>query len=523
MATDPVFRDSFVERLPELELSLRVREPELVDELSSILDPREREAFALSALRIGVLALRTARGQVDAQALRGEVERLLAELHKGLDQHRDQLQLGLGSALREYFDPRSGRFEERVRALTQEDGELARVIRRNVEGSDSALAQTLARHVGAESPLLRALDPANKEGLVAGMTKLVDDALGAQRAAILGEFSLDNREGALARLVGELTQTHGKLTADLHGRLDLVVKEFSLDAEDSALSRLVARVERAQQQITSEFTLDSETSALARMRRELLGIAEQQNQALAALQERVKVELAALTARRQADARSPAHGGEFEDGLLAWFERAAREAGDLFEDTSDTPGHIKHCKVGDGVIELGPEHQAAGARIAIEAKEKESYTLAKAREEIQTARKNRGAEIGIFALSARCADAGWKPLERIGPDLFLIWDLEDPATDVRLEAALSVARALVTRSRAVRPTEVDFPALEGAIRDVEKQLQGLAEIQTSANTIESGVTRIKDRARIMQDALRRAVETLDRCSVAARQELAARD
>ena len=121
------------------------------------------------------------------------------------------------------------------------------------------------------------------------------------------------------------------------------------------------------------------------------------------------------------------------------------------------------------------------------------------------------------------SDEGWKPLERIGPDLFLIWDLEDPATDVRLEAALSVARALVTRTRAVRPTEVDFPALEGAIRDVEKQLQGLAEIQTSANTIESGVTRIKDRARIMQDALRRAVETLDRCSVAARQELAARD
>jgi len=31
--------------------------------------------------------------------------------------------------------------------------------------------------------------------------QLVDDALGGQRKAILGEFSLDNREGALARLV----------------------------------------------------------------------------------------------------------------------------------------------------------------------------------------------------------------------------------------------------------------------------------------------------------------------------------
>ena len=519
MAADPIFREARTPDLPELELHLRVREPELVDELSAILDPRERESFALSALRIGVLALRTARGQVDAQTLRGEVERLLSELHKGLDQHRDQLQLGLGSALRDYFDPKSGRFEERVRALTQEDGELARVIRRHVEGSDSALAQTLARHVGAESPLLRALDPANGEGVVAGLTRLVEDALGAQRRAILGEFSLDNREGALARLVAELTQTHGKLTADLHGRLDGVVKEFSLDAEDSALSRLVTRVERAQQQITSEFTLDSDTSALARMRRELLGIAEQQNQALAALQAQVQVEMAKLTTARARDAKSTAHGDAFESGVLRWLERRAQESADAFEETGRTTGRIRNCKKGDAVIELGPGHRAAGARIAVEAKEEAGYTLAAARVELEEARKNRDAEVGIFVLSAKVAPAGWPCFHPLGDDVFLVWDFEDPATDVRLEAALAVARALCTRRRHPAKSEIDFAALDRSIRDVEKQIEGLDTIKTSADTIESGAGRIKERVRIMRENLGRSVEALDRCAESVRREL----
>jgi hypothetical protein len=505
--------------LPELTLELRVRDPELVDELSAILDPRERETFALAALRVGVLALRSARGQVDAQTVRGEVERLLAELRKGLDQHRDHLQLELGGALRDYFDPKSGRFEERVRALTQDDGELARVIRRHVEGSDSALAQTLARHVGSDSPLLRALDPANAEGVVAGLTRLVEEALGSQRERILREFSLDNREGALARLVGELTQSHGKLTEDLRGRLDEVVAEFSLDAEDSALSRLVRQVERAQQQITSEFTLDSETSALARMRRELLGIAEQQNKALAELQAQVQVELAKLSTARAASARSTAHGNDFEAALLGWFERRAQESGDAFAETGRTTGHIKNCKKGDAVVELGPDHRAAGARIVIEAKEEAGYTLAAARVELEEARKNRDAEVGVFVLSAKVAADAWPRFHPVGDDVFLVWDFDEPGTDVRLEAALGVARALCTRRRHTAKSEIDFAALDRAIREVEKQLEGLDAIKSAADGVESGAGRIKERVRIMRANLARAVETLDRCSEAVRCEL----
>jgi hypothetical protein len=503
----------------EIEVSLRVRDPELVAELRAIRDPRERDEHAQLALRIGLLALRSARGQIDAGAVRGEVDRLLIELRKGLEQHRDHVQSELSGALKHYFDPNDGRFEERVRALVKDDGELAQVIRAQVHGSDSALARTLAQHVGAESPLLRSLDPTNSAGLVAGVQRLVEDALGLQRTAILGEFSLDNREGALARFLGELTRSHGEVGEALQERIGAVVREFSLDDENSGLSRLVRRVERAQQQIADEFTLDSETSALARMRRELLGIAEKQNATLVEIESRMKVELAKFGAKREADARTTAHGNEFEATLLRWLERRANEGGDVCEETGGTTGSIKNCKVGDAVVELGPEHRAAGARIVFEAKEDASYRLATAREEMDTARKNRDADVGVFVLSAKSAPDGWETFRVIGPDVFVAWNAEDPATDVILEAALALARALCARARHGVESELDFEGFERAVRDVEKQIQALADITTFAGTIESGATKIREKVRIMKGHLEKAVETLDECREAARRDL----
>ncbi len=502
-----------------LDLELRVRDREVIDELRAFADPRERAEFALAALRIGVLSLRTVRGQIDVSSVRDEVERMLLELRTGLDEHRSRVGQDVTAVLREYFDPKDGRFAERVQRLVEDDGELARVIKGHVEGSDSALAQTLARHVGADSVLLRTLDPNSGDGLLAGITKLVDDALGGQRRAILGEFSLDNREGALARLVEELKGSHGKLGETLQERIGEVVREFSLDDENSALSRLVHRVERAQQQITEEFTLDSETSALARLRRELMANTTQMSENFSEFQKKVEVELGKLAATRAANAKSTAHGHEFEGAVLAWIERRAQEAGDIFEETGSTTGAINNCKVGDAVVELGPEHRAAGARIAVEAKEDASYRLARAREEIEVARKNRRAEVGVFVLSARTAPEGWERFRMIGPDLFIVWDADDPASDVFLEAALAVGRALCTRARQGDHPQIDFDAFDRSIRSVEKQLEGLDEIQKSAQTVESGAEKIKERARIMSANLLRAVATLDECCEAARREL----
>jgi hypothetical protein len=459
------------------------------------------------------------RGQLDAQTVRTEVERMLDQLRQGLAEHQTVLHTRMGATLRDYFDPQSGRFAERVDKLTHEDGELAAVIRNQVSGDSSALVRTLKEHLGPESPLLKLVDPANAEGLLPSIGELVSADLEKQRERILAEFSLDNKQGSLARLVTELQESHGKLTGDLSDRITEVVQEFSLDDPESALSRLVQRVETAQRQITDEFSLDSDSSALARLRRELMEVTSKQTEQIQNMQQTVAREMAALAARRETEQRSTAHGDDFEDQVAAQLQRSAQRSGDLFERTGRRVGQIKNRKVGDCVIELGPEHQAAGARIVVEAKEERGVTLAKAREELELARKNRGAEHGIFVFSAAVAPEGLPALERIGPDLYVIWDRDDPSSDLLLEGALSVARALCTRLAQGEQNEVDFAGLERAIRDVEKQAVGLDEIKRSAQTIETSSERILNRVRIMGKNLATAIETLDAGADAARRAL----
>src|SRR5438128_353507 len=96
-----------------LELILRVTDPDLLEELGRYPEGRSRQDFALAALRIGALALRHAQGRIDADLIRNEGERLVHELAHSLGEHQRAVAEQLNGTLREYFDPGSGRLNER--------------------------------------------------------------------------------------------------------------------------------------------------------------------------------------------------------------------------------------------------------------------------------------------------------------------------------------------------------------------------------------------------------------------------
>ncbi len=186
---------------------------------------------------------------------------------------------------------------------------------------------------------------------------------------MLSEFSLDNQNGALSRLLHELATHHGRMTGDLKESIATIVSEFSLDKENSALSRLVKRVEATQRQISAEFTLDEEGSALSRMRRDLTASIDTMRKESQEFQQTVIAALQAMKARREESLASTRHGRDFELAVYSFIEDACQKAGDVPEHVGDRAGEIKHCKVGDCVITLGPDCGAAGARIACEMKE----------------------------------------------------------------------------------------------------------------------------------------------------------
>lgn len=479
-------------------LSLEVTDPEVIAELSRRRPGRDRERYAAAALRVGVLALRTAGGAVDADAVKRAGSQMMAELRETLAQRSAELTGEMARALTQYFDPDRGVLSQKLDSLVKDGGQLERVLRAHV-GDGSVLAHTLAESVGKDSDLFRMLSPDEAAGLKAQIEKALASALDAQNQQVLRQFSLDDKSSALSRLIGEIKGAQGELTRDIKGQVDAVAREFSLDHPDSALSRLVKNL-----------TLDDEESSLARLKRELVLVVDQLSKRNQEFHADVRETLAALDARKKEEARSTRHGVTFEEALGQLLATEAQRLGDIHQATGATTGIIKHCKVGDYVLTMGPDSAAPGAAIVFEAKEDKSYDLKEALAEIDRGRKNRQAQMGVFVFSAQACPAGLEALTRYGSDIVCIWDPEDPASDLIVRCAYNLARGLAVREADDTEHSADVArAVDLAVRAVEKQIKYLDEVQTMAKTVENSGQKIRQRMDRMRAELASQVDAID--------------
>jgi hypothetical protein len=488
-----------------LPLELTVTDAEVIAELCQRLEGRDRDDYALSALRLGILALKQARGQVDAQALKREGELLLKDVAQALTAHRTHLDNTLNNALKDYFDPKSGRLNERIELLLKKDGELETLLARKITAADSEMCRALAMHLGRESPIFRLLSPNEAEGVLAALHKCVGEQLDNQRERVLREFSLDNKEGALSRLAGQLDGSNNKLQENLQGKIDDLLKQFSFDDEQSALSRMAKTVGS----ISNHLTLDDKNSSLSRLRAEMLEVLSGHAKSAQEFQQAVRETLNAMQIRREEAASSPRHGLDFEANVFLLVQAEAQRLRDVAALVAKTPGQISRCLVGDVQVDLGPESNAAGARVIVEAKDEEKFTLPKALKEIEVARQNRCADAGLFVFAKKNAPAGIEPLARYGHDVVVVWDADDPATDLQLKLGFSVARALCIQKATHRDSQAaDFTEMDRAIQEISNQIKELNEVRTWTTTIQNNSGKVLKTLEKAISALTEQIETL---------------
>jgi hypothetical protein len=469
-------------------LTLEITDPDALADLRRLPEGPERERHALAALRIGVLALRAAGGHLDVAAMREAGQSLIGEVRELLSARAAEIHERVAATLGHYLDAQNGALPQRLNALVRTDGELERLLRAHVGTSDSILARSLASQVGEGSALFKLLSPTDAGGLRAQLGSTIEEALTEQRKAILREFSLDQKDSALSRLVGE----------------------FSLDDEDSAMNRLSRLLAATSEQIGKNLTLDDESSPLARLKRELQTTIDRLARENVEFQSQVRETLARLDARKKAEARAPMHGIEFEERLGLALAEEAQRLGDVYEATGDSTGLIKSCKVGDFVIELGADSAAANARIVWEAKEKNGVTLRSALAEIDEARRNRQAQVGVFVFSSACAPEGLATLQRQGNDVIVVWDADDAAGPVVVHAAYSLARALAVRERRVdQSSHAAIVEIERSARAIEKQIGYLDDVRRWAETVKGHGEKIAERSTRMAEELQRDVDRLD--------------
>lgn len=526
-----------------LQVVISISDPEVLHEVERREDGAAREAFVNQALRLGVLAVRQASGALDADVIRREGDQLLATVGSLLQNRTSALSESVTKLVLQYLDPASGSLPQRIDQLTKPDGDLESLLGRHFKGDQSTIAQTLAKHVGEQSPLFKLLSPKQSDGLLAALTESLKRALDGQRDDVLKQFSLDRKDSALSRLLTEVTSSNGKLRLELAEDVEKMVNEFSLDNEEGALSRLVQRVERAQTTIAEEFsldhqgsalqrlaamltqtnaavesslTLDNDASPLARLKREILEVLTQHKHANAEFQTEVRSTLETFKARREEAARSTRHGLTFEDQVGEQLAHEAKRTADVLEHVGLVNGKLPR-KVGDYVLELGPESASPGARIVFEAKAKKSYTLKAALTELAEARKNRDAEVGVCVIDRASAPAQMEPLHRVGCDVLVVWDAEDVATDVYLKVAFGLARSLAHRERAARSrADADFLALDAAIEEIAGHLSALESIESSATTVRKSGEKIAKGAQAIREALERQIDGMRQLVSAAR-------
>lgn len=225
----------------------------------------------------------------------------------------------------------------------------------------------------------------------------------------------------------------------------------------------------------------------------------------------LKAEIEAYRAARRERSTSAKGGTDFEIAAGDALRERINRVEDSYEETRNkTGGAIRNSKVGDHVQTLNPESRGGGLKIVYECKKEAGYTASDALKELAVARENRQAEIGVFIMAAstvrtdsKVAQEFAQPFRRFGQDLLIVWDHEDPGSDIILDVVVSVARALAVRDVVEGTDATDWTAIDRHLNGLYGQLAHLEEMRNWCGTITSRAKDIEDRLRIMREQVDR--------------------
>ncbi len=491
-----------------LTLKLEVTDPEVVGELRKR-EGEERETLALSALRIGVLALRSASGQLDSNVLHTAGMKLIADLGEALSERGAEQVRELTESLQQHLDPATGTLALKLQQLVESGGALearldeklgaqgaqvAQLLSASVERSLSTQSgkvdALLARHLGEDSPLSGALTRADAQALREHVQGLVQGALTAQREQLLQELSPDAPGSALSVLLQRLEASH-----------HVVSQQLSPDVEGSAMEQLSRLLETTRERMDQSLSLDHERGALGKLKRDLSEMLEALEQRNAQFQSEARGFFSALSAR-QAGAR--VLKGTFEEQLAGLMASESHKCGDLFEPLGAKAGFERF------VTQMGPESANPGTKLLWLAAKEKGPTVAQALAHLDEARKQVGAQGAVLVFAKAAAPAELPAFARFGPDVVVVWDPNDEASDVYVRAGLSVARALVVKlGKRGEGMAKTLAVIDEATRSIARQLTHLTDVKKLAEGITGSSSKIIERVNAARTELDVELKALD--------------
>lgn len=278
--------------------------------------------------------------------------------------------------------------------------------------------------------------------------------------------SLDpqNKQGVIAVLEARVQEL-------VEAKLDDVLKEFSLDENGSAMSRL-------QGLLTESF-------------------------------EKLNRALGHSDGQEQEEKKGHIKGMKFEQELYDdCFAAMCIQSEDDPALVARTPGHQDGSKTGDLMSTLGESTGAPGVNIVVEVKDKQ-VRLKDARTELQEAKVNRKAAVGIYVWRRGTEPTEVGDFRRIGDDFYVTVDRDDLRAGKPLlyfDTAYKIARAMaVAAVRKDSASEVDLAQIENQVESLGTWSERIADMSVKARTIQKSGKLIEDCAIDLKDELDRRV------------------
>jgi hypothetical protein len=495
----------------------------------------QREQLVHDAWTIGLRALQNAHSAAQEAKLKDVGVSLLADVDRQLQAHLDQQQTTIGAVLARFFDPSDGQVSQRLAAFVDDHGVLARLLEKYLGPQNSVLSETLARQVGDTSPLLKRLSMTDSTGLVKVLETQLQAVMDQSHAELARALDPLAEEGAIARFLRSLREELKGADEDRQKQLSAALAALDANDEGSLLSRLVRETHEARRDVLAAVNPDAPASPMALLKTSLTkllheqgekqnDVAKRQEERQTQFEKEVREALVRIETKRTQDLQTTRGGLDFEDAVTSFIRVATQGAPCVFDVTGASAG-VGRCKKGDAVLRFTAESAFAGAAVVFEAKRDATYTVQRALDELDAARKNRDAAAGVFIMARSHASDVFPSFARYGNNVLVIWDDQDPASDARLHAAVLLGMALVTRIR----TAGD-PGDIAALRDIEARIEGelsrLVKMEKHSDTIRKNADGISEEVRKAQKALelllRKAQSTLLALNVELQDEAAER-
>lgn len=467
------------------------------------LTPELGSQLAADAWVIGLRALGNARAEARECRLAEIGERLVTDVDAKLEQQFAAHEQAMAAGLARFFDPSDGSVTQRLAEFVADEGALARALDKHIGPHRSVLTETLGRLVGDASPLLRRLSPDGDDSVVKAIEDRLANAVAGSQRELARALDPACDDSPVRRFLVTLRDDLAKADKDRHVQLATALAALDANDETSLISRLFRETQQARTSLLAAINPDAPDSPMAAIRTGIeAGLARH-----AARQEQVATELreaiARLETRRAQQSRAPSGGLAFEDAVAELVQQAVAEGPYVTEATGASIGAVARCKKGDVVVRFTAESAFDGAAVVFEAKRDAAYTVRTALEELDAARKNRAADVGVFVMAASHAPTGFPRFARHGHNVLVQWDESDPATDVFLRCAVYLGMGLVSRTRAAGD-----PGDTAAISDLAGRLEAEITRIERMEKLNEGARRANDGLADELRKSRRAVERM---------------